>query len=109
MKSSEPNKHPYVALVEKLETDIKDNVIVKVRWYYRPEEASCGRKQFHGAKELFLSNHYDTQSAYTIERKCIVHSFKDYTKLNDVGVDDYYSRYKYNTGTKEFTPKRVVV
>ncbi|KAF7835395.1 chromatin remodeling protein EBS-like [Senna tora] len=32
--------------------------------------------------DLFLSDHYDVQSANTIiEGKCIVHSFKNYTKL----------------------------
>ncbi|KAL1832265.1 hypothetical protein ACET3Z_001916 [Daucus carota] len=109
MKSSEPDKRPYVARVEKIESDTGNNVMVKVRWYYRPEEASGGRRQFHGAKELFLSDHYDTQSAYTIEGKCIVHSFKDYTKLEDVGAEDYYSRFEYKAATKEFTPDRVAV
>ena len=49
------------------------------------EESIGGRRQFHGAKELFLSDHYDVQSAHTIEGKCIVHSFKNYTKLENVG------------------------
>ncbi|KAL8099851.1 hypothetical protein AgCh_032198 [Apium graveolens] len=77
MKSSEPDKQPYVARVEKIEADTGGNVIVK--------------------------------SANTIEGKCIVHSFKDYTKLEDVGVEDYYSRFEYKAGTKEFTPDRVTV
>ncbi|KAK1353442.1 hypothetical protein POM88_052577 [Heracleum sosnowskyi] len=51
----------------------------------------------------------DTGSAYTIEGKCIVHSLEDYTKLEDVGAEDYYSRFEYEVGSKEFTPDGVVV
>lgn len=57
---------------------------------------------FHGFMELFLSDHYDFQSAHRIEGKCIVHSFKNYTKLENVGTD-----YKATTGG--FTPDGVVV
>ncbi|XP_074333026.1 chromatin remodeling protein EBS-like isoform X3 [Apium graveolens] len=109
MKSAEANKPPYVARVEKLEADSKGEMKVKVRWYYRPEEAIGGRRQFHGVKELFLSDHYDTQSANTIEGKCIVHSFRDYTKLDDVGAEDYFSRFEYKAITGAFTPDRVAV
>ncbi|GLT72667.1 hypothetical protein SLA2020_445770 [Shorea laevis] len=68
--------------------DGRNNVKVRVRWYYRPEESIGGRRQFHGAKELFLSDHFDVQSAHTIEGKCTVHSFKNYTKLENVGAED---------------------
>ncbi|KAJ1423130.1 Zinc finger, FYVE/PHD-type [Sesbania bispinosa] len=37
----------------KIEQDSRNNVKVRVRWYYRPEESIGGRRQFHGAKELF--------------------------------------------------------
>ncbi|XP_063936282.1 chromatin remodeling protein EBS-like isoform X1 [Daucus carota subsp. sativus] len=109
MRASKPDAPPYVARVENLETDRKGRVSVRVRWYYRPEEASCGRQPFHGAKELLLSDHYDNQSAKTIEGKCIVHPFKEYTKLEDVGAEDYYSRFEYNASTKEITPDRISV
>ncbi|GFP79585.1 hypothetical protein PHJA_000102000 [Phtheirospermum japonicum] len=61
MRPSDSNKPPYVAKVEKIECDHRNNVKVRVRWYYRPEESNGGRRQFHGAKELFLSDHYDVQ------------------------------------------------
>ncbi|KAI5672986.1 hypothetical protein M9H77_13350 [Catharanthus roseus] len=100
---------PYVALVEKVEGDNKKSVKVHVRWYYRPEESSGGRRQFHGAKELFLSDHRDVQSADTIEGKCTVHTFKNYTKLENVGLDDYFSRFEYKAATGAFVPDRVAV
>lgn len=67
MRSEDADKPPYIAKVEKIEGDSRGNVKVRVRWYYRPEESMSGRKQFHGQKEVFLSDHYDVQSADTIE------------------------------------------
>ncbi|KAI6704087.1 hypothetical protein NL676_013223 [Syzygium grande] len=109
MRPSDTGKPPYVARIEKIESDARNNVKVRVRWYYRPEESIGGRRQFHGAKELFLSDHYDVQSAHTIEGKCIVHSFKNYTKLENVGAEDYYCRFEYKAATGAFIPDRVAV
>ncbi|KAL3515130.1 hypothetical protein ACH5RR_022032 [Cinchona calisaya] len=110
MRPSDSNKPSYVARVEKIESDSRGaNVRVHVRWYYRPEESIGGRRQFHGSKELFLSDHYDIQSADTIEGKCTVHSFKSYTKLDSVGNDDFFCRFEYNSSTGAFNPDRVAV
>ncbi|PWA62008.1 chromatin remodeling protein EBS [Artemisia annua] len=109
MRPVDPKRLPYVARVEKLEADSKNNVKVRVRWYYRPEESLGGRRTFHGAKELFLSDHYDWQSARTIEGKCIVHSFKDYKKLENAGDDDYFCRFEYKAATGDFNPDLVAV
>ncbi|XP_028126264.1 chromatin remodeling protein SHL-like, partial [Camellia sinensis] len=98
------------ARVEQIESDSRGgNVRVQVRWYYRPEESIGGRRQFHGSKELFLSDHYDVQSADTIEGKCTVHTFKSYTKLDAVGNDDFFCRFEYNSSTGAFNPDRVAV
>ncbi|XP_058110627.1 chromatin remodeling protein EBS-like isoform X2 [Magnolia sinica] len=110
MRASDPSKPPYVAKIEKIESNGRgSNVQVRVRWYYRPEESIGGRRQFHGAKEVFLSDHYDTQSADTIEGKCIVHTFKSYTKLDAVGNEDFFCRFEYKSSTGGFNPDRVAV
>ncbi|CAK9140956.1 unnamed protein product [Ilex paraguariensis] len=109
MKSADMDTAPYVARIEKIEADNRNNVKVRVRWYYRPEESMGGRRQFHGTKELFLSDHYDVQSAHTIEGKCVVHSFKNYTRLENVSSEDYYCRFEYKAATGGFTPDRVAV
>ncbi|KAK9129761.1 hypothetical protein Sjap_010248 [Stephania japonica] len=109
MKPAESSKLPYVARVEKIESDARGQVKVRVRWYYRPEESIGGRRQFHGSKEVFLSDHYDVQSADTIEGKCVVHTFKSYTKLDVVGNEDYFCRFEYNSATGGFNPDRVPV
>lgn len=110
MRASEPGNPSYVAKIDRIETDARgSNVKVKVRWYYRPEESLGGRRQFHGSKEVFLSDHYDTLSLDTIECKCTVHSFKSYTKLDAVGNDDFFCRFEYNSATGAFNPDRVAV
>ncbi|KAG8385788.1 hypothetical protein BUALT_Bualt03G0081700 [Buddleja alternifolia] len=109
MRPAKKKSAPYVARVENIEADKRNNVIVRVRWYYRPEEVVGGRKGFHGAKELFLSDHYDIQSANTIEGKCIVHTFKNYTKLANGGPEDYYCRFEYRPATGAFLPDHVLV
>ncbi|KAF8405298.1 hypothetical protein HHK36_010200 [Tetracentron sinense] len=109
MRPSDSSKPPYVAKVENIESDGKGTVKVRVRWYYRPEESIGGRRQFHGAKEVFLSDHYDLQSADTIEGKCTVHTFKSYTKLDAVGNDDFFCRFEYNSSTGAFNPDSVAV
>ena len=109
MRPADTDNPPYVARVERMESDGRGGVRVRVRWYYRPEEAKGGRRPFHGAKELFLSDHFDTQSAHTIEGKCVVHSFKNYTKLDNVGPEDFFCRFEYKAATGSFTPDRVAV
>ncbi|XP_010437008.1 PREDICTED: chromatin remodeling protein SHL-like [Camelina sativa] len=110
MRSSEAGKASYVARVEAIETDARgSNAKVRVRWYYRPEESIGGRRQFHGAKEVFLSDHLDFQSADTIEGKCKVHTFSSYTKLDSVGNDDFFCRFEYNSASGAFNPDRVAV
>lgn len=109
MRPSDADKPPYVARLEKIEADSRNNVKVRVRWYYRPEESMGGRRQFHGAKELFLSDHFDIQSGDTIEGKCTVHTFKSYTKLESVRAEDYFCRFEYKAATGSFTPDRVAV
>lgn len=109
LRASDQGNPPYVARLEKIEADSRNNVKVYVRWYYRPEESMGGRRQFHGAKELFLSDHFDIQSGDTIEGKCTVHTFKSYTKLESVSAEDYFCRFEYKASTGGFTPDRVAV
>ncbi|KAK9691045.1 hypothetical protein RND81_09G172100 [Saponaria officinalis] len=110
MRPSEPSQPSYVARVEKFSSAVRGgHVTAHVRWFYRPEESVGGRRQFHGEKELFLSDHFDVQSADSIESKCTVHSFKSYTKLDVIGNEDFFCRFEYNSATGAFTPDRVAV
>lgn len=44
---------------------------------------------------MLLSDHFDVQSAHTFEENFIVLSFKNYTKIENVGSEDYYYRFEY--------------
>ncbi|CAL0310178.1 unnamed protein product [Lupinus luteus] len=109
IRPTDRRKPQYVACVEKFEKDSSNNVNVHVRLYYRPEEAAGGRREFHGANELFLSDHYDVQSADAIERKCVVHSINNYIRLQNPGANDFYCRFEYKVATGDFTPDSVAV
>eukprot|EP00850_Spirogloea_muscicola_P023042 SM000324S12599 [mRNA] locus=s324:81984:86931:- [translate_table: standard] len=100
---------PYVAKVDAIEQDERKNVAVSVRWYYRPEESAGGRRQFHGAQELFLSDHHDVCTGDSIESLCTVHTFRNYTKLKSVGPTDFFCRFEYKASSGTFSPNRVAV
>lgn len=109
MRNQDRGKPPYVARIEKMWVDGRNHVKVEARWYYRPEESICGRRQFHGAKEVFLSDHVDVQSADTIEGSCFVHTFKRYTQLSTVAPEDYFCRFEYKAATGAFVPNEVAI
>ena len=46
-----------------------DKVTVDLVWWYRPEEARGGRKQFHGEREVFKSSHGDEVPAVSLDGK----------------------------------------
>ncbi|TKY66453.1 Lysine-specific demethylase PHF2 [Spatholobus suberectus] len=60
-------------------------------------------------EKIEQDNRSNVKSAHTIEGKCVVHSFKNYTKLENVGAEDYYCRFEYKAATGAFTPDRVAV
>ena len=78
-------------------------------WYYRPEEARGGRKAFHGAKELFTSDHYDWVAKSSINGHCSVHKLREYQQLTEVTDNDYYTRFSYKASKGEFKPVKVPV
>uniref|UniRef100_A0A7N0UMD8 BAH domain-containing protein n=1 Tax=Kalanchoe fedtschenkoi TaxID=63787 RepID=A0A7N0UMD8_KALFE len=105
-------KKPYVAKVIEITADDKqgkNNVQIEGRWYYRPEDAKGGRRNFHGKNELFLSNHVDTQLPESIEGKCNVCTFEEYLKLDVVENTDYFYRLQYDPNTQQFNPNRLEV
>lgn len=110
IRSPDESKLPsYIAKVVEIHANKASHVTVRVQWYYRPEEVVGGRRRFHGVKEVFLSDHFDVQSADTIEGTCRVYGFKGYTKLDSVGDDEYFCRFEYASEKGEFIPDSVVV
>ena len=98
----EDNEPPYIARVLS-----RVHNQIRIAYCYRPEDTVHKRKRFLGKKELFESNNLDVQSAETVIGKCIVHSFDDYTKLDPVHDEDYFSPFKYDYTNKTYTPHPV--
>ncbi|GBF96099.1 hypothetical protein Rsub_08975 [Raphidocelis subcapitata] len=106
-----PEGLPYIAWVKEILAGVGDDGedALSVVWYYRPEEAVGGRKPFHGKKELFLSDHFDTCSVATVIGRCRVLTVREYQALTKVGEHDYFSRFTYRPAPREFVPDRVPV
>nr|XP_043620046.1 chromatin remodeling protein EBS-like [Erigeron canadensis] len=103
------NTPPYVAKIVTIQS-LDNNVEVKVRWYYRPEETKGGRTPYHGVNEVFLSDHFDTQSVHSIVGTCTVHSYLSYIRRGVVDHNkDFFSRFKYFPTTGKFDPDRARV
>eukprot|EP00658_Telonema_sp_P-2_P077232 TRINITY_DN6936_c0_g1_i7.p1 TRINITY_DN6936_c0_g1~~TRINITY_DN6936_c0_g1_i7.p1 ORF type:complete len:230 (-),score=74.56 TRINITY_DN6936_c0_g1_i7:107-796(-) len=101
---------PFIGKVIGIERDIKTSeVVLKLQWYYHPEESTCGRQTFHGSKELFLSDHRDEQKLDCVEGIIKVHTLEEYGELKTIGLRDYFWRYNYKASTGEFRPKTVPV
>ncbi|CAA7054352.1 unnamed protein product [Microthlaspi erraticum] len=110
MRSPNSRKPSYVALVEKIELHVEKNEVkVRVLWYYRPNDLYHGRKKFYGERELLLSDHDDVQSVETIEGKCIVHTLDDFMKLKCIREHDYYWRLEYKVHSAVYVPESAEV
>ncbi|GJP80551.1 hypothetical protein CLOP_g10755 [Closterium sp. NIES-67] len=109
LRPPSPKTPPYIARIERIECDAANRVKMWCRWYYRPEESMEGRRQFHGVKELFLSDHYDGCYPEAVESLCSVHSLKEYAYLSAVEEEDFFCRFEYNASTGVFAPERVAV
>ena len=82
---------------------------LRLQWFYRPEESLGGRRNFHGSKELFLSDHTDTSSIEAVEAVCRVHTFRNYVRLQSVEQEDFFYRFEYNASKGTFKPDHVAV
>ncbi|PWA86460.1 Bromo adjacent homology (BAH) domain-containing protein [Artemisia annua] len=103
-----PEEGVYPALVGDIHYEDNDKIVVVER-YYSPEQTLGGRRSFHGNKELIATDHLESISSRSIQRKCFAHSFYTYTRLKHVGPYDYFSRFHYMIGGGWLTPDPVDV
>mmetsp|Transcript_40713 Transcript_40713/g.49384 ORF Transcript_40713/g.49384 Transcript_40713/m.49384 type:complete len:296 (+) Transcript_40713:376-1263(+) len=105
-----PAGPPFLARISKIVKPVKGPPVkILVVWYYRPEEAQGGRKQYHGEREVFDSDHCDWCELTNINGKCKVLSMKKYQRLKAVTENIFYCRFTYAARTGEFSPDRVSV
>ncbi|XP_046399706.1 mucin-12 [Ischnura elegans] len=82
---------PYIGSIESMWESWGGNMVVRVKWFYHPEETKGGPSlealKFPGA--LFQSPHIDENDVQTISHKCEVLAFGDYRKrMGDGGTGD---------------------
>ncbi|KAK5884946.1 hypothetical protein CesoFtcFv8_018709 [Champsocephalus esox] len=95
LSAGRPNL-PYVGQIENLWESWTSNMVVKVKWFYHPEETKLGKRHRDGKHALYQSCHEDENDVQTISHKCQVVSRKEYEclthnqKPNSTFPDLYY-------------------
>ncbi|XP_026770655.3 BAH and coiled-coil domain-containing protein 1 isoform X1 [Pangasianodon hypophthalmus] len=87
---------PYIGRIESLWESWASNMVVKVKWFYHPEETKLGKRHRDGKHALYQSCHEDENDVQTISHKCQVVSRAEYEHLsrlrkpNNNSQDLYY-------------------
>ncbi|XP_067286799.1 BAH and coiled-coil domain-containing protein 1 isoform X2 [Pseudorasbora parva] len=87
---------PFIGRIESLWESWSSNMVVKVKWFYHPEETKLGKRHRDGKHALYQSSHEDENDVQTISHKCQVVSRAEYERLsrirkpNSNGQDLYY-------------------
>jgi hypothetical protein len=104
-----PGKIP--PFIGRLDALLQAEFSVLVTWVYRPEDIVGGRKAFHGAREVMVSDHSDVVSAGSILGKCTVVTLREYEDIVAGGGRDdaalFFTRFRYSAAKKVCTPRLV--
>nr|XP_020043372.1 BAH and coiled-coil domain-containing protein 1 isoform X3 [Castor canadensis] len=71
LSAGRPNL-PYIGRIESMWESWGSNMVVKVKWFYHPEETKLGKRQSDGKNALYQSCHEDENDVQTISHKCQV-------------------------------------
>ncbi|XP_038117854.1 protein winged eye isoform X4 [Culex quinquefasciatus] len=86
---------PYIGHIESMWETSTNNMVVRVKWFYHPEEAEgCPNLKYPGA--LFQSPHEDENDVQTISHKCEVLALKEYTAKFGADPRQYSAIYDNN-------------
>ncbi|XP_055848750.1 protein winged eye [Episyrphus balteatus] len=86
---------PYIGRIEAMWETISSNKVVRVRWFYHPEETTgCPTLKYPGA--LFDSPHEDENDVQTISHRCEVIEFSMYIAKFGSDSAQYQSIYDNN-------------
>ncbi|XP_077359899.1 BAH and coiled-coil domain-containing protein 1 isoform X1 [Festucalex cinctus] len=72
---------PYVGRVESLWESWSSSMVVRVKWFYHPEETRLGKRHCDGKNALYQSSHEDENDVQTISHRCQVLSRSDYDHM----------------------------
>ncbi|KAH9513149.1 hypothetical protein Btru_036004 [Bulinus truncatus] len=71
---------PFIGHIESLWQSWNGQMMVKVQWYYHPEETHSDKKLADPKNALFESHHEDENDVQTISHKCQVLNYADFKK-----------------------------
>ncbi|XP_063265441.1 BAH and coiled-coil domain-containing protein 1 isoform X1 [Prinia subflava] len=80
LSAGRPNL-PYIGRIESMWESWASNMVVKVKWFYHPEETKLGKRQSDGKNALYQSCHEDENDVQTISHKCQVVGREHYEQL----------------------------
>lgn len=110
LSTGRPNL-PYVGRIESFWEAWGGQMVVKVRWFYHPEETKGGKRLQNMKGALFRSDHEDENDVQTISHKCEVLPYAEYRRRIDVisheNTDDVYylaGSYEPTVGHIKFEP-----
>ncbi|XP_054618234.1 BAH and coiled-coil domain-containing protein 1 isoform X2 [Dunckerocampus dactyliophorus] len=72
---------PYVGRVESLWESWSSSMVVRVKWFYHPEETRLGKRHCDGKNALYQSSHEDENDVQTISHRCQVVSRAEYDHM----------------------------
>uniref|UniRef100_A0A8C1BNN1 BAH domain and coiled-coil containing 1b n=1 Tax=Cyprinus carpio carpio TaxID=630221 RepID=A0A8C1BNN1_CYPCA len=75
---------PFIGRIESLWESWSSNMVVKVKWFYHPEETKLGKRHRDGKHALYQSSHQDENDVQTISHKCQVVSRAEYERLSRI-------------------------
>ncbi|KAL4240920.1 heterochromatin assembly [Mactra antiquata] len=110
LSTGRPNL-PYVGRIESFWEGWGGQMVVKVKWFYHPEETKGGKRLQNMKGALFRSDHEDENDVQTISHKCEVLPYNEYRRRIDVisheDTDDVYylaGSYEPTVGHIKFEP-----
>uniref|UniRef100_A0A8C5XDE5 BAH domain and coiled-coil containing 1 n=1 Tax=Microcebus murinus TaxID=30608 RepID=A0A8C5XDE5_MICMU len=80
LSAGRPNL-PYIGRIESMWESWGSNMVVKVKWFYHPEETKLGKRQCDGKNALYQSCHEDENDVQTISHKCQVVGREQYEQM----------------------------
>ncbi|NXN96429.1 BAHC1 protein, partial [Rhinopomastus cyanomelas] len=107
LSAGRPNL-PYIGRIESMWESWGSNMVVKVKWFYHPEETKLGKRQSDGKNALYQSCHEDENDVQTISHKCQVVGREHYEQITrSKKYQDRQDLY-YLAGTYDPTTGRLV-
>ncbi|KAK5850621.1 hypothetical protein PBY51_001484 [Eleginops maclovinus] len=100
---------PYVGRVESLWESWSSSMVVRVKWFYHPEETRLGKRHRDGKNALYQSSHEDENDVQTISHRCQVVSRVEYDHLaRDRKPGSAANDFFYLAGTYEPTTGQLI-